>query len=540
MPVNMFAAGIGPEPNNNLKDSDTPVRRGSTHKRRSEVSEDELRVSMCGSVARSIRDTVFPSPGLVESGRSLNLQDQNDNDTILSGPAELPAQVIEDLMSKLSLRNRIHAIFDPQGLSEQFFAERHRMLSLAVFSTTFMLILLSVTIFTLESMPQFYEKDIPAFFVLETLCIAWFTCELSARFITSSNKKQFCKDPLNYIDLASILPYYIDIIVRQTTGKSGASGGFLILRVVRLTRMFRVFKLSKYNEGIQIVGLALYNSTDALSLLFFLTTITVVLFGSGIYYAEQGAAEWNVENETWVRKPEFGGPLTPHPFQSIPHSFWWCLVTLTTVGYGDMVPVTFPGYCVGSVTMLAGTLIVAFPIIILSSNFSEAREAFVRKKQIQMFRKALIAQGCSSSVAHNESEDMSSEQQPEAYTAAAEPVSSASEASPSREASMLTTSAAGLSRCGRSFLNPLDAPRRAAVGAHPPAPTSFPLVGGDESSASPGAELTLIADIMMRLDGIEISISELKEVATAHQQGRKRPVKKQPQKQDREEDNVDS
>ena len=150
---------------------------------------------------------------------------------------------------------------------------------------------------------------------------------------------------------------------------------------MRLTRAFRVFKLSKYNEGLQVVVLALERSTDALSLLTFLTTIATVLFGSAIFYAEQSAAEFNADDRVWVRKASYGGPVTQHPFKSIPHSFWWCFVTLTTVGYGDMYPVTFPGYLVASVAIVTGLLLLAFPIIILGINFSDAREEFLKRKK---------------------------------------------------------------------------------------------------------------------------------------------------------------
>ena len=125
---------------------------------------------------------------------------------------------------------------------------------------------------------------------------------------------------------------------------------------------------------------AVHRSTDALSLLAFLTTIATVLFGSAMFYAEQSAAEFDPDLREWVRLEEYGGPSKPHPFKSIPHSFWWCFVTVTTVGYGDMYPVTTFGYLVATCAMLSGLLLIAFPIIILGLNFSDARDLFIQEK----------------------------------------------------------------------------------------------------------------------------------------------------------------
>ena len=304
-----------------------------------------------------------------------------------------PESFVEKRVSELSLKDKIHALFEPSSLAQEFFADRHRhsVTALSIFSV--LMILVSVIVFTVESIPRYYNRDLLFFFTVETCCIAWFTFELSIRFITCNERKVFFKDLLNLVDIIAIFPYYIDLVV-IVTGGSPANSGLVILRVVRLTRVFRVFKLSKYNEGIQVVGAALKNSTDALSLLLFLTTITVVLFGSGIFYAEQGAAYFHETNRTWVRKDGFGGPLVKHHFQSIPDSFWWCLVTVTTVGYGDMYPVTFPGYLVGAAAMLTGLLIVAFPIIILGANFSEAREALARKKDEEYHKKMALISSC--------------------------------------------------------------------------------------------------------------------------------------------------
>eukprot|EP01061_Rhynchopus_euleeides_P042414 TRINITY_DN74002_c0_g1_i1.p1 TRINITY_DN74002_c0_g1~~TRINITY_DN74002_c0_g1_i1.p1 ORF type:complete len:553 (+),score=83.89 TRINITY_DN74002_c0_g1_i1:183-1841(+) len=297
-------------------------------------------------------------------------------------PETTPQHVIDDQIQRLTISQKIHAIFEAEGFGESLFAERYKVVTMGTFGLTLLLIVTSVMIFTVESLPEYYGRNLFVFFVLESICIGWFSFEMVVRFVTATEKKRFLNDILNWVDLIAVIPFYVEVGI-QIFVDSDANGtsSFIVLRVVRLARMFRVFKLSKYSEGIQVVGIALRRSSDALSLLLFLTTITVVIFGSAIFFAESMAADFVQENRTWVRKPGYGGPESKHDFVSIPHSFWWCLVTITTVGYGDMTPVTTMGYLVGACAMMAGILIAAFPIIILGANFSDARESQMRKKE---------------------------------------------------------------------------------------------------------------------------------------------------------------
>eukprot|EP01062_Namystynia_karyoxenos_P009469 TRINITY_DN13354_c0_g1_i1.p1 TRINITY_DN13354_c0_g1~~TRINITY_DN13354_c0_g1_i1.p1 ORF type:complete len:631 (+),score=152.80 TRINITY_DN13354_c0_g1_i1:83-1975(+) len=285
---------------------------------------------------------------------------------------ELELQVAE-----LRWWERVHALFDAEGPAEEVFADQNSLVSRTLFFATFIMIIISVGVFTVESLPEFYQRDLRVFFIIESICIGWFTMELVIRFATCPSRKAFLRGPLNIVDFAAIAPYYLDLMFLVFGGGSGSgSNGLVILRVVRLTRVFRVFKLSKYDEGVQVVVMSLRRSTDALSLLIFLMALAMVLFGSGMFFAEQEAADWNATTKEWVRKPQYGGSAKKHHINSIPIGFWWCLVTLTTVGYGDMYPVTLGGYLVGSAAMMGGLLIVAFPIIIIGANFTEVRHEY--------------------------------------------------------------------------------------------------------------------------------------------------------------------
>ena len=137
--------------------------------------------------------------------------------------------------------------------------------------------------------------------------------------------------PSYLVDLLSILPFYIEMVL---SGNSDAS----ILRIVRIVRIFRIFrllKLSKNMQQVQLVFKALERSKEAIGMLIFLLINGLFFFGSFVYFAEQGISEFDPQTNSLVYSSGYlkGSTST---FQSIPHTMWWAIVTLTTVGYGDM------------------------------------------------------------------------------------------------------------------------------------------------------------------------------------------------------------
>lgn len=238
-------------------------------------------------------------------------------------------------------------------------------------------IVLSITVFCLETIPQVTENDgknmtnkvnlseekyTQPWFSLEIACIIWFTLEYLIRLISSPNKWNFLRSFLNMIDLLAILPYFITLSI-----KSGNTTPLSVLRVVRLVRVFRIFKLSRHSLGLRILGLTLKASVSELGMLIFFLILGVILFSSAIFYAEQ----------------EHNGQ-----FESIPDAFWYTLVTMTTVGYGDKVPKTLPGKFVGSLCAIVGVLTIALPVPVIVSNF----EFFYKRDRLDYeHRKELIS-----------------------------------------------------------------------------------------------------------------------------------------------------
>lgn len=240
-----------------------------------------------------------------------------------------------------------------------------------------LVIIISIIVFCVETLPRFkhyqivnrtifstnetemqiVEDDTPEigepFFMIETLCIVWFTFELLVRFASSPLKLDFLKNIMNFIDLVSICPYFITlgtIISTEGVSQNQATTSLAILRIIRLVRVFRIFKLSRHSKGLQILGQTLKASIEELTMLTFFLLICVILFSSAVYFVE-------ADTETSL-------------FRSIPDGFWWAVVTMTTVGYGDMMPVTVFGKLIGSLCAIAGVLTIALPVPVIVSNFN--------------------------------------------------------------------------------------------------------------------------------------------------------------------------
>uniref|UniRef100_A0A3B3RKW1 Potassium voltage-gated channel subfamily A member 10 n=1 Tax=Paramormyrops kingsleyae TaxID=1676925 RepID=A0A3B3RKW1_9TELE len=232
-----------------------------------------------------------------------------------------------------------------------------------------LVIVISIIIFCLETLPEFRDemgdfqaiadrKSLAAtltdpFFIVETICIIWFCFELSVRFIVCPSKKEFFNNIMNMIDIVSITPYFITLgteVLTTPDANSAQNMSLAILRIVRLVRVFRIFKLSRHSKGLQILGQTLKASMRELGLLIFFLFIGVILFSSAIYFAE-------------VDEPQT-------QFVSIPEGFWWAVVTMTTVGYGDMCPITMGGKMVGTLCAIAGVLTIALPVPVIVSNFN--------------------------------------------------------------------------------------------------------------------------------------------------------------------------
>uniref|UniRef100_A0A8D0L5M2 Potassium voltage-gated channel modifier subfamily G member 4 n=1 Tax=Sphenodon punctatus TaxID=8508 RepID=A0A8D0L5M2_SPHPU len=199
-------------------------------------------------------------------------------------------------------------------------------------------------------------------FIIETICVSWFSLEFCLRFIQAKSKCQFFKGPLNIIDFLAISPYYVSLIVTddETTDEDDrpSSNSYLekiglVLRVLRALRILYVMRLARHSLGLQTLGLTIRRCTREFGLLLLFLCVAVTLFSPLVYLAEN----------------ESGKVLE---FTSIPASYWWAIISMTTVGYGDMVPRSVPGQMVALSSILSGILIMAFPATSIFHTFSHS------------------------------------------------------------------------------------------------------------------------------------------------------------------------
>ena len=206
-------------------------------------------------------------------------------------------------------------------------------------------ILFSIVIFCIETLKVLKKRRESDFwFTLETLCIAWFIGEYLCRLYSAPVRWKFVFSMMGIVDFLAILPYLVTLPFKEELDDVRS---FLVMRALRLFRVLRVFKLSRYSVGFKILLHTIVDSLDQMRTICFCTAIAVLIFGSVVFFAEGSSGQ----------------------FSSIPQSMWWALQTMSSVGYGDIVPVTPMGRFIGSVCALSGILLFCLPTPILVSNF---------------------------------------------------------------------------------------------------------------------------------------------------------------------------
>ena len=202
------------------------------------------------------------------------------------------------------------------------------------------LIALSLVAITVETLPDLSPELRAALEAFEVFCVIVFTAEYLLRIYVAESKRAFVFSFYGIVDLLAILPFYI-----------AAGGDFRSIRALRFFRLFRMFKLVRYSRALQRFRLAF--STIRQELLLFMLACCLLLYFSalGIYHFEHEAQ--------------------PEQFDSLFSSFWWAVATLTTVGYGDVYPITLGGRLFTVGILFVGLGIVAVPAGLVASALSQ-------------------------------------------------------------------------------------------------------------------------------------------------------------------------
>jgi len=204
------------------------------------------------------------------------------------------------------------------------------------------LIVLSIVTFSIETLPNLEVQTRYYLRMFEIMTVSIFTLEYISRFIVATSKKGFVFSFFGIVDILSILPFYL------STGLD-----LRAVRMLRLFRLFRILKLVRYSAALNRFKSAFAIAKEELMLFLFATMAMFYLSGVGIYY---------FENET-----------QPEAFSSIFHSLWWSVITLTTVGYGDIYPITVGGKIFTLFILIIGLGIVSIPAGLIASALSKAR-----------------------------------------------------------------------------------------------------------------------------------------------------------------------
>ena len=195
-------------------------------------------------------------------------------------------------------------------------------------------------------------------YVLDWICTVFFTLELLLRFLSCPSKLAFVTGLMNVIDLLALVPLYVQILFQQTACFEDERFVIEIMFILRIFRMFRIFHLVKHYQALKVLVYALMASLQELLMLFIFLLIGMLIFATMIYYAERR------------RGVDPGAPGQSDLGRTIPLGFWWAIITMTTVGYGDVAPSSPVGYVVGSACSICGVLLLALTIPVISNNFT--------------------------------------------------------------------------------------------------------------------------------------------------------------------------
>jgi voltage-gated potassium channel len=199
------------------------------------------------------------------------------------------------------------------------------------------IIIISVLAVVIESVTSISSLNPSFFTTLEWVLTIIFTIEYALRVWSSYSPKKYIFSFWGAVDLLSVVPTYLTLVI------VGAQY-FLIVRILRLMRVFRILKLTRYNSEASVLIVALKKSRHKISVFLLFIILIVFIMGTLMYVVEG----------------------KNNGFTSIPESIYWCIVTITTVGYGDIVPKTFLGKLISSISMILGYAIIAIPTGIVS------------------------------------------------------------------------------------------------------------------------------------------------------------------------------
>ncbi|XP_048588071.1 potassium voltage-gated channel subfamily A member 10 [Nematostella vectensis] len=183
-----------------------------------------------------------------------------------------------------------------------------------------------------------------SWFLFDIGCFGWFTFECAVRFLSFPSKAEYFANLANCVDFLTVVVFYVFLIVKITVPTA-----VWCLRFLRFLTTIRIFKLIRYSNKMKIFLLTLASGVRELGMLMMFSCIMLLLSSTAVFYAE--------------------AELKNTQFSSIPDAFWWAIITITTIGYGDKVPISAAGKFIGCLCAVLGALVIALPLFRFAAHF---------------------------------------------------------------------------------------------------------------------------------------------------------------------------
>lgn len=266
----------------------------------------------------------------------------------------MPEEKTPSISAVASLRRRIFNIIEESPHPNIWAPRFNLFMSL--------LIVLNISVIILESVQGLNAEYGIAFKIIDTVSVLIFTIEYILRLWTCTlnpafqrplaGRLRFAVTPLSIVDILAILPFYLPLLIPVD---------LRMLRALRLMRLLRILKIGRYSDAAKTFAKVLERKKEEILLAFLILIIVLILSSSMMYTVEHDAQ--------------------PDKFPDIPHAMWWGIVTLATVGYGDVVPITPLGQFLGGIVLVVGIGVFALPTGIFASGFveviNERKKAYV-------------------------------------------------------------------------------------------------------------------------------------------------------------------
>ncbi|UJR14278.1 hypothetical protein I4U23_001268 [Adineta vaga] len=216
--------------------------------------------------------------------------------------------------------------------------------------------------------PRCSALFISPFFIIQTICVIFFTIEFVLRFISTPSYFRFILSFFNWIDLGAIVPYYVFLAIQLADQDIGLDTNVIlcirILRVLRFSRIFKIYLVFKRLKSLRVLSATLKESLIDFAVMITIATLVAFLFGTATYFVEQGT--------------------NADVFDSIPRATYWGIITMTGVGYGDMYPITAAGRIITCICALSGPAMMGMLISVFVDRYQRVynRKMYIAEPEI--------------------------------------------------------------------------------------------------------------------------------------------------------------